>query len=294
MWIRSTLLVILTGFHIGRTADWGYWGDHEPSKWPGTCSTGKQQSPINILTRNTINKDFGELKFIRYDHPFTGKVTNSGHTIRVDLFEYPMQLEIKHLSANYTFVQMHFHWESEHTIDDKRYPLELHLVHYNDDYINDLVASEHKNGLVVLTILFEIGENNNEGLNPIISGAKLVTEWIGGSFVRINGQVTPDLLVPKNRKNYYTYEGSLTTPDCKEVVTWLIMKEKLTVSEEQLEILQNIESPNGTLKFNYRPTQSVGNRKIYYNMPGCSSAPRNHFFLNVFLIIYYILFVKLS
>ncbi|KAI4487824.1 hypothetical protein M0802_011784 [Mischocyttarus mexicanus] len=293
MWIHFMLLVVFAGLRIGRTADWGYWGDHGPSNWPGECQIGKQQSPINIETSNAIKKDIGELKFVRYDHPFTGKVTNNGHTIRIDLFEFPMQLVIEHLSANYSFEQMHFHWGSEHTIDGQRYPLELHLVHYNDKYKNTLAASEHKDGLVVLTTLFEIGDENNEGLSPIISAAKVVSEWIGGSLVRISSKLLPDLLLPKNRKNYYTYEGSLTTPDCTEVVTWFIMNEKLTVSQNQLEVLQNVESPNGTLKFNYRPIQSLGNRDVYYNLPGYSNAT-SKFTFNIFLMIFCIFFIKLS
>lgn len=77
-------------------------------------------------------------------------------TVQVSLHDLPMQLESEYLSSKYTFEQLHFHWGSEHTIDYYRYPLEMHLVHYNDQYNNVSIASEHKNGIVVVTVLFKV------------------------------------------------------------------------------------------------------------------------------------------
>jgi carbonic anhydrase len=40
----------------------------------------------------------------------------------------------------YIFAQIHFHWGednlsgSEHTLNDKHFPLEVHLVHYDSKY----------------------------------------------------------------------------------------------------------------------------------------------------------------
>lgn len=33
---------------------------------------------------------------------------------------------------------------------------------------------------------------------------------------------------------YWTYQGSLTTPPCNECVTWIVFKEPITVTEEQV------------------------------------------------------------
>nr|XP_050853885.1 putative carbonic anhydrase 3 [Vespula vulgaris] len=293
MWIYSTFLVVIAGLHTVRTADWSYWGDHGPDNWPGQCKTGKKQSPINIVTVNTIKKDLGELNFIRYDHSFTGMVTNNGHTIQVNLHDSLMQLESEYLSLKYTFEQLHFHWGSEHTINNYRYPLELHLVHYNDQYNNVSIASEHKNGIVVVTVLFELSQEDNKALDPIINATEQVSRWVGSSTAELRAKLVPHLLLPNNRKSYYTYEGSLTTPNCQEAVTWFIMTENLTISEAQLRVFQGVESANGTLKFNYRPSQNEGDREIYHHLSGYSNA-RKMFSVHIYLIIFCLSIMKLT
>jgi carbonic anhydrase len=41
-------------------------------------------------------------------------------------------------------------------------------------------------------------------------------------------------LVPEFSNLYLTYNGSLTTPPCAETVSWVIRKEPLTVSRQQV------------------------------------------------------------
>ena len=44
------------------------------------------------------------------------------------------------MPGRYQFAGLHFHWGSEsnegseHTVEGKAYPLELHLVHFNSEY----------------------------------------------------------------------------------------------------------------------------------------------------------------
>ena len=46
--------------------------------------------------------------------------------------------------------------------------------------------------------------------------------------------------------NYFRYSGSLTTPDCDEIVEWIVIESPiLTVSEEQLLEFQEIQDNNG-------------------------------------------------
>ena len=52
-------------------------------------------------------------------------------------------------------------------------------------------------------------------------------------------------LIPYNIKNYYNYQGSLTTPNCDEVVEWFIVDNPVIgISEEQLLDFQSIEAQN--------------------------------------------------
>lgn len=40
--------------------------------------------------------------------------------------------------------------------------------------------------------------------------------------------------LPKKRKNFYQYYGSLTTPPCSESVTWIIFQERINIGREQV------------------------------------------------------------
>lgn len=68
------------------------------------------------------------------------------------------------LHHKYIFAQLHFHWGdrdevgSEHTLHGHRYPLEIHLVHYNSKYENVTQAlySKDPEAIMVVGILAEV------------------------------------------------------------------------------------------------------------------------------------------
>lgn len=41
-----------------------------------------------------------------------------------------------------------------------------------------------------------------------------------------------------NSKDFYHYEGSLTTPPCAEVVDWFVYEEPLHIEQEVLDMMQ--------------------------------------------------------
>ena len=62
---------------------------------------------------------------------------------------------------------------------------------------------------------------------------------------------------PEVEKDYYNFEGSLTTPPCTEGVNWIVFKNQETVSKEQVETFTQ------TLGFkNNRPIQDTNGRQI--------------------------------
>lgn len=52
-------------------------------------------------------------------------------------------------------------------------------------------------------------------------------------------------LTPASITNYFRYSGSLTTPDCDEIVEWFVINEPLYISDEQLLEFQSIEDKSG-------------------------------------------------
>ena len=66
------------------------------------------------------------------------------------------------MTAKYEAVGVHFHWGSsrskgsEHLIDNRRFDVEMHMVHKNTKYNTIGEASQHKDGIAVLGIMFKI------------------------------------------------------------------------------------------------------------------------------------------
>ncbi|KAH0617597.1 hypothetical protein JD844_016017 [Phrynosoma platyrhinos] len=76
----------------------------------------------------------------------------------------------------------------------------------------------------------------------------------------------PSILFPQNR-SYYTYQGSFTTPPCDECVTWILLKEPIVVSADQMAKLRSLSSnaenePFCPLEDNWRPLQPINHRMV--------------------------------
>jgi carbonic anhydrase len=70
-----------------------------------------------------------------------------------------------------------------------------------------------------------------------------------------NVVINPLQLLPEDR-TYFTYMGSLTKPPCTEGVIWIIMKNPLIVTAQQIHSFGQIYTNN------FRPLQSQGDRII--------------------------------
>merc|ERR1712154_320730 len=142
--------------------------------------------------------------------------------------------------------------------------------------MGDKEQYDDDNVLAVIGVLFEIGDTPH----PVLE--KILTADIYEGIHRYHGNVyneeeennilelyytSFDLmdLLPAN-KEFIGYEGSLTTPPCLETVRWHVMKNTVTISQEQLDKFKNIlESTNDDdlMAPNWRPLQNINDRKIY-------------------------------
>ncbi|XP_072949836.1 uncharacterized protein [Epargyreus clarus] len=262
-------LLAVIGFGSG--AEWSY--DYE-TQWPGECRTGLKQSPINIMTRSAIyDKDGvhlrGPLVFRGYNSVnATGE--NNGHTLKWTIVEdIPMPVVSGGpLRGNYSFLQFHLHWLSEHAIDGMKYPMEIHMVHIKTGLTVD-EALKRPDGLAVIGVMCQVFSEDEESefalgeLAPVIP--QLVERengFVDASIIDISRLFSPE------PQSYFTYHGSLTTPFCQEVVTWIVMDKPLTISDTQFKLFSKVDI--GGID-NYRSLQRPHNRIVYRSTPSSSS-----------------------
>jgi carbonic anhydrase len=115
-----------------------------------------------------------------------------------------------------------------------------------------LVHADAKGNLAVLGVLFKEGTENK----AIAQVWKHMPKGKGGK-ARVEGEmVTADGLLPRNR-DYYRYNGSLTTPPCTEGVRWLVFKHAAEVSKKQIAAFRHVMHHD-----NNRPVQPVNARPV--------------------------------
>jgi carbonic anhydrase len=219
-------------------AHWSYTGNEGPEHWgeidaaSKVCSVGTQQSPVDI--GETIRAQLPPLKMGWRRNADT--ILNNGHTIQVNFADGGM---LTAPGGSYKLVQFHFHRPSEHLINGKSYPMEVHFVHANA-----------AGGLAVVGVLMETGKPNAV-MNKVVSSMPQKE----GPAVRAIAGIDPNGLLPAKR-NYYRYSGSLTTPPCSESVDWLLLTDSIQVADADVAAFAKL------YPLNARPAQKTNRRFV--------------------------------
>ncbi len=218
---------------------WSYEGKHGAARWAAlnadfaTCGSGQRQSPIDV--RETIRADLSPINF-RYK-PVALSLVDSGHTIQVNTAGAG---SISVDGEEYELLQFHFHKPSEEKINGKAYDMVAHLVH------------KSKAGkLAVVAVLLQAGKEHKL-IRTLWNNLPLEQNK---PVARADMMIDPTQLLPATR-NYFTYNGSLTTPPCSEGVLWLLLKTPTQLSTEQVADFGKIYRNNA------RPTQARNGRII--------------------------------
>ena len=223
----------------GGHAAWSYAGNSGPAHWGDlktnykTCKTGTTQSPVDF--RQPLTAGLPDIKFDYRISELT--VLNNGHTVQVNV---PAGSSMISGGKKFELLQFHFHTGSEHRVNGRQYPIEMHLVHKSAD-----------GQLAVVGVFMEAGRKNI-ALSEIwrhLPKNKAAPQTIAS--VAIN----PRDLLPNDRK-YFRYMGSLTTPPCSEGVHWHVMVEPLKISPNQIKTASSIMGDNA------RPAQPRLNRLV--------------------------------
>jgi carbonic anhydrase len=240
---------------------WGYEDENGPAAWASMkpewqlCARGRQQSPIDLASAierplpaiGVHNLSEHAVEVLNQNEVL--EELDNGHTVQVNvLLQDALQIDNK----AYALQQFHFHSPSEHTLDGKHWPMEIHFVHKAGD-----------GSLAVLGVLVNRGAEN----------AAIESLW--ASLPQTRGETTRTQLpasfarslLTDAERGFFHYRGSLTTPPCTEGVKWMIKKVPTELSGAQIQRFQAIYDHNN------RPTNPLNERELYVD-----SSPSFQFF----------------
>ncbi len=222
-------------------ASWSYEGASGPSAWGeldesfATCSIGTEQSPIALDESEASSAELPALSFTYGEATLTVEDTGHGYKATPDGTH---QLTVG--DDTYSLLQFHAHTPSEHTLNGESYPMDVHFVHQND-----------AGALAVVGVMIESGEMN-EAYQVYAAQSEGSEE--GAQMVSLSSLLPGDL-------SYLTYDGSLTTPPCTEGVRWIVLKEPVSLSAEQIDVFS---SSHGATN---RPVQPLEGRTVQMTAP---------------------------
>mmetsp|Transcript_39575 Transcript_39575/g.95031 ORF Transcript_39575/g.95031 Transcript_39575/m.95031 type:complete len:1438 (+) Transcript_39575:75-4388(+) len=209
----------------------------------GVCGSGKEQSPVDLTSctgmlgaaRPPLETSYSEVATTLQNH---------GHAIQVTVKAETNTQMLTYDGVEFKLLQVHFHAESEHTIDGDQKPLEAHFVHRSDS-----------GSLLVRGLMFEVG-----AANPTLE--KFMGTMPGVDDDDVDGPTLnmDEFFAGVDPERYWSLWGSLTTPPCSEGVRWHVHMDSVTLSQAQLDAMK---AKIGVASGNFRPAQSLNGRKIW-------------------------------
>lgn len=209
-----------------------HWGDLEPDY--AECKSGHRESPIDI-----VGAQPADLPPIHFDYKLSPlKIINNGHTIQIN-YEPGSSITINGTAL--PLQQFHFHHGSENEINGLKYDMELHFVHVDSAANRTAVVAVFIKSGAENALLRDLWSHIPHDKGKEVDYKKVV----------INAA---DLL-PADQ-NYYTFDGSLTIPPCKEGVKWFVLKTPIEASPAQIAAFARYYPDNA------RPVQPANGREI--------------------------------
>ncbi|KAJ8675211.1 hypothetical protein QAD02_010997 [Eretmocerus hayati] len=257
-----------------KSYDYGRIDEDWAKKYP-SCG-GTRQSPVNIDLQN-LNAFKSGLPPIRhngYDSmPKRMSIINNGYTVQLT-GEWQERdkptISGGPLNGSYEFAQLHFHWSmnnsmgSEHSFNNKIFPLEMHMVHWKKSYGNMSAATKYVDGIVVIGYLMPIRKNSNHGMENMQTGfPKILAPGQSTEISPFSLALFDQNLAQQGNIQYIIYTGSLTTPPCSESAIWLLSAKTKSITADEMELFRRVQLSNQKSR-NHRPTQPLNGRPIFY------------------------------
>lgn len=213
---------------------------------------GNQQSPILILTNDSIPADFGQnyLRF-HYSKPLHGTFSGDNFVVKPpELGEDDAPWSITVGEQRWVIRKIHIHAAAEHRIDSEHpKAYEVHLVH---SAASDPGATADK--LVVGVFIAPVDKADAK---PTIRELnKGLSKQAGPAEYTLH----PEEFLPDQRSKWFQYQGSLTSDPFTEDVTWIVFGEDASVPLKDFgSIARSAEQPE-------RPVQPMNRRYVLRNV----------------------------
>ncbi len=266
--------------------EWNY--SASGADWECDCTEGLEQSPINIQTKTVVESPV--VPVFTYTEVEVKKVetTSSGQTKRHKYVRMKNKHKLLYIKADsfgsvvtldgtsYNADKIIFHTPAEHTIDGKKYPMEMEIIHTG---ISEGAITKH----VILSFLFEKAPGiYNKFLddvdffnlpNPIAGEKKMENDlYIPKIFYTSDEEDLP-IMKPFS---LYTYQGSLSSPPCTEGTIRYIASDPIQIGQTAITLFQeairmpDLRASNGDVIVstdsdqNARKIMPLNGRNIYY------------------------------
>ncbi|KAL2085654.1 hypothetical protein ACEWY4_018974 [Coilia grayii] len=257
----------------------------EPGVWFKTflyCINAVQlyPSPVNVNPDYLVrNMSMTPLMLVNFDtlQPGPWILKNIRNTVALN-FGPGMQVMGGNFPKVYETLYALFRWGSavsngsEHTYNNRRYPMEMQIFHVVHPYPDVLIAlySEAKS-VAALSIFIDVS---------VTHCLDLLCMCVVGNQVAVSPVVLRNLL-PEDISKFYRYEGAMTFPDCLPIVSWLIFEEPIYISQKQYKRFfsevyyhEPDEEPPKLLVKNFRPVTTLGFRILEVS-PNATIPPKD-------------------
>lgn len=219
--------------------EWSYEGETGPDHWARMrpewriCAEGTRQSPIDL--RDGIAVDLAPVQF---DYRRTGfRIRDTGNTLQVEVGE-GMGITVR--GVRYALERFTLHRPSQDRVGGMAHDMALYLQHRAED-----------GRMAILSLLLSAGGEPNPALQTLWNNLPLDR---GREFTPDAVLDLPALLPAE--PGHYLYTGSLPMPPCTEDVLWVVMKQPVAISADQLDVFARLYPRNG------RPIQPANGRPL--------------------------------
>ena len=219
--------------------DWQYQGAAGPESWGAlrpeweVCMRGQRQAPIDLTNAIKV-----ELEPVEFDFRSSRlRIVDTGKMLRAYV-ETPMDIVVR--GEIYTLESLTLHRPADVLIDGRAADMSVQFL---------LRSANGK--MAVLMVLLEQGEQPSALLQKVLNNLPLEKgeQYMPSIPFDLAGSIPPD-------SGHYLFMGSLPEPPCTEGVIWVVMRQPLSVSADQLEIMDRL------YPYSARPAQPANGRLI--------------------------------